>query len=84
MINLYKREPVLCNVVIALIIMCVNHFAGTYSVELKAIIDVAVTALTAGSRQLVTPFYAKKNDKVGPSARSSAIPQEHSATASTR
>jgi hypothetical protein len=83
MLALYKREPVLCNVAIAVAVMLTNHFAGPYSVELKAIIDIIVTALTAASRQLVTPFYAET--KVGkPSERSAPIPAEHSATAKQR
>jgi hypothetical protein len=87
MINFYKREPVLFNVGVAIIIMLVNHFALDFSAEVSAIIDVAVAGLAAGvSRQIVTspktlaekyvPVEATRSAQ--PSERYPAIPQEHS------
>lgn len=55
---LYKREPVICNMLAAVVLMLVNHLAFSYSGEVKGIIDIAMTGLTGVSRQLVSPFYA--------------------------
>lgn len=56
--RLYTREPVICNVAIALVVMVTNHLAFDYSAEVKALIDIIMAGATGVSRQLVSPYYA--------------------------